>query len=231
MSDEGHLFRLTPNQVVAYNLRLARRMKGWTQEEAARRLEPFLGARWSAASYSATERSPERPDRIRNFTADELVAFAACFDLPVTFFFIPPEKDPAGRVAVVGTPGMSADEGLCAGDLIELVFGNPENFLATKARIRMVLDDLGEDGRSEGMELLRSAHVLLARQAVRDSAEGNLDEYAQALREVADILDTTHREAEARLEQRIAEALRHFAEKQVAELRASTKLSQDEKER
>src|SRR5215207_10252431 len=64
---------LTPNQLVAYNLHRARIMRGWTQEEAAEQLEPFLGKRWSKASFSAAERSVTG-DRAREFTVDELVA-------------------------------------------------------------------------------------------------------------------------------------------------------------
>src|SRR3546814_3847945 len=67
-------FGLTPNQVVAYNLAQARALKGWTQDQAAEALEPHLGARWSTASYSAAERSVDG-NRIRNFDADEIVAF------------------------------------------------------------------------------------------------------------------------------------------------------------
>lgn len=48
---------LTPNRVVAYNLARARSLRGWTQEQAAERLEPFLGVRWSKATFSAAERS------------------------------------------------------------------------------------------------------------------------------------------------------------------------------
>src|SRR4051812_6993557 len=83
--------QLTPNEVVAYNLHRARNMRGWTQEQAAERLEPFLGKRWSKASFSAAERSVTS-DRAREFTVDELVAFARCFDLPPRWFMtLPPE--------------------------------------------------------------------------------------------------------------------------------------------
>jgi hypothetical protein len=36
---------MTPNQVVAYNLNQARVWKGWTQEQAADALAPFVGSR------------------------------------------------------------------------------------------------------------------------------------------------------------------------------------------
>lgn len=60
--------------------------------QAAERLEPFLGQRWSKATFSAAERSFDHPERIRQFTADELTAFAAAFELPVPFFFLPPDE-------------------------------------------------------------------------------------------------------------------------------------------
>ncbi|MBA2240473.1 MAG: helix-turn-helix transcriptional regulator [Solirubrobacterales bacterium] len=78
----------TPNQLVAYNLRRARTRRGWTQTEAAERLEPFLGARWSKATYSAAERSVAG-ERVRQFTAGDLYAFARCFELPPAFFLAP----------------------------------------------------------------------------------------------------------------------------------------------
>jgi hypothetical protein len=52
-------------------------------------LEPYLGERWSKATFSAAERSVAHPERVRQFSADELVAFAAAFELPVSFFFKP----------------------------------------------------------------------------------------------------------------------------------------------
>lgn len=74
---------------VAYNLNRARRLLGWTQQQAAEKLEAYLGERWSKATFSAAERSVAHPGRVRQFSADELVAFAATFELPVSFFFEP----------------------------------------------------------------------------------------------------------------------------------------------
>ena len=45
----------TINQFVARNMALLRTSRGWTQSEAAERLAPYLGVRWSKASYSAAE--------------------------------------------------------------------------------------------------------------------------------------------------------------------------------
>jgi len=81
--------RLTPNQLAGWNLRRARKLRGWTQEQAAEQLEPFLGERWSVAVFSAAERSIDGT-RVRQFTADDLHAFARGFELPITFFLAPP---------------------------------------------------------------------------------------------------------------------------------------------
>jgi transcriptional regulator with XRE-family HTH domain len=80
---------LSPNQVIAYNLARARALRGWTQTQAIENLAPFVGARWSKANYSAAERSIAGT-RVRQFTGDEIVAFARAFGLPVAWFFVPP---------------------------------------------------------------------------------------------------------------------------------------------
>src|SRR4051795_10132851 len=76
---------LTPNQVVAFNVAQARESKGWTQQQLAEALEPYLGKRWSKASVSQAERSVAGKF-IRQFDADEIVALARAFDLPVGWF-------------------------------------------------------------------------------------------------------------------------------------------------
>lgn len=81
---------MTPNQRVAYNLRRARKLRGWTQAEAAEKLEPYLGRRWSKASFSIAECSTDNGHRVRRFGADEIVAFAEGFDLPITWFLDEP---------------------------------------------------------------------------------------------------------------------------------------------
>ena len=80
------------NQVVAYNVRAARELRGWTQEELADRLEPYLGQRLTQASVSAIERAWDG-DRRREFDAHELLFFAMVFDLPIMWFLLPPPKD------------------------------------------------------------------------------------------------------------------------------------------
>jgi hypothetical protein len=87
---------LTPNQVVAYNLRELRQQKKWTHEEAALRLLPCLGVKWSKASFSAAELSVEGK-RIKQFSLDEIVALSVAFNVPIWRFFAPPTNAVHGR--------------------------------------------------------------------------------------------------------------------------------------
>ncbi|MFD8882352.1 hypothetical protein ACFV0H_07490 [Streptomyces erythrochromogenes] len=82
------LVPFTMNQVVAYNLMRARRQSGWTQEECAERLTKATGKQWTNATLSAAERS-WRTERVREFNANELVAFATIFQKPVASFLTP----------------------------------------------------------------------------------------------------------------------------------------------
>src|SRR6478672_2324430 len=98
----------TPNQIVAHNINKARLLRGWTQDQAAEALAPFLGTRLSAASWSAIERSVDG-GRIREFTADELVAFARGFELPLGCFLTPPPALEDIRVAAPDAKGKGLD--------------------------------------------------------------------------------------------------------------------------
>ncbi len=115
---------LTPNQVVAYNLPRARRVRGWTQEQAAEALAPYLGTRWSVANFSAIERSVDG-GRIRQFTADDLVALSRGFDLPIGFFLTPPASGAEGvRITTPDTKGRGADPVV----MMDALLGTDENF-------------------------------------------------------------------------------------------------------
>ena len=80
------------NQVVAFNVRAARELRGWTQEEFAERLERYLGTRLTQSSMSAIERAWDG-DRRRQFDAHELLIFAMVFDLSMIWFLLPPKGD------------------------------------------------------------------------------------------------------------------------------------------
>ena len=80
------------NQVVAYNVREARELRGWTQEEFAIRLEPYVGQRLTQAGVSSIERAWDG-ERKREFDAHELLIFSLVFDLPMIWFLLPPPGD------------------------------------------------------------------------------------------------------------------------------------------
>jgi transcriptional regulator with XRE-family HTH domain len=80
------------NEIVAYNFRAARELRGMTQDETAQLLERFTGQRLPQASISAIERAYEG-DRRREFDAQEILAFALTFRLPLVWFFLPPPGD------------------------------------------------------------------------------------------------------------------------------------------
>jgi transcriptional regulator with XRE-family HTH domain len=114
---------MTPNQIVAHNVVRARELRGWTQEQAAEALAPYLGAKLSPASFSALERSAVSVSRIKQFSADDLLALSRGFDLPIGYFFTPP---PPGDDAGLYAP----DAGLKGLDpivLLDAILGRPDN--------------------------------------------------------------------------------------------------------
>jgi transcriptional regulator with XRE-family HTH domain len=108
----------TPNQIVGYRVAQARLFRGWTQDEAARRLEPFLGTRWSAPSFSAVERS-HLGGRIKQFTADEIVGLARGFGLPLGWFLTPPPRPEGVSIATPDAPRHGIDPMV----MLDLVLG------------------------------------------------------------------------------------------------------------
>jgi hypothetical protein len=77
------------NQVVAYNVRAARELRGWTQDDLADRLAAYTGMRPTQANVSAIERAWDG-DRRREFDAHELLIFSLVFELPIMWFLLPP---------------------------------------------------------------------------------------------------------------------------------------------
>lgn len=195
-------FGLTPNQVVAYNLAQARLLRGWTQEEAAAALEPHVGKRWSKATFSAAERSVAG-DRVRQFDADEIVAFARAFALPVSWFFLPPPPwTHAGVPAKLETPA-SRQLGESLAVLADLVFGDDEAAGYLDLRLRAFLDELGPNPLSDSQQRVTDL-VAAKKAALVRSALGDLDDWATSLRSLANHLDDLNarasREAEKHLE-------------------------------
>ena len=175
----------TPNQVVAYRVALARKLRGWTQEQAAAELAPYLGARLSPASFSAIERS-YAGGRTRQFDADEIVAFARGFRLPIGWFFTPP---PVFEEVSVLTPD-SRPHGLPPMLLIDGILGTPATIPDWEQELRLwsagpSIVRIHDDGRMEGLgrevpdvhdrmsELLRLRTRVPRGPAVRGHGEGD----------------------------------------------------------
>jgi transcriptional regulator with XRE-family HTH domain len=112
----------TPNQLVARRITDARELRGWTQEQAAEELAPFLGMKWSPATFSIVERSIDGK-RIRQFSADEIVALSRAFGVPVSFWFTP---FPGDEHSSVRTP--DAPDGASPQVMIEALIGSSEGF-------------------------------------------------------------------------------------------------------
>jgi transcriptional regulator with XRE-family HTH domain len=117
------------NQVVAYNLQRARRAAGLSQQVVAMMLSTNTNRKWSVATLSAAERS-WASDRTKRFDANELVAFAKIFKVPVSYFLIPPHWDGEPEAHFImgnaedGDPAEYVDGSypvLYAQDLLELI--------------------------------------------------------------------------------------------------------------
>jgi len=114
---------MTPNQIVAHNVVRARELRGWTQEQAAEALAPYLGAKLSGPSFSNLERSAVKVDRIKQFSADDLLALSRGFDLPIGFFFtpLPPAMDAGLYAPDAGGKGLDPIV------LLDAVLGTTDN--------------------------------------------------------------------------------------------------------
>jgi hypothetical protein len=185
----------TPNQIVAFNINQARLKRGWTQDQAAEALAPYLGARLSTASWSAIERSVDG-GRIREFTADELVAFSRGFDLPLGWFLTPPPVSDDIRVATPDTK----NKGLDGRKLLDVVLGTPESLaeweevlltwpsMAYRMRVSVdgKIEQLGRVDDDVHQRLAEPAR-LRARMLLRDEL-GDLDQAKDVLARLTSVL-------------------------------------------
>lgn len=185
----------TVNQVIASNVAKARLLRGWTQQEAADALAPYLGTKMSTASFSAIERSVDG-GRVREFDGDEVFAFARGFGLPIGWFFTPPSPNDDIGVAAPDAPA----DGLDPHVLLDALLGTDDtisawrDFLLTwplmTHRMRIHPDGTVEQlGRTDPdvhprLDVLRD---LQAAMSVRD-ALGDIDEARHVLIQLADLL-------------------------------------------
>jgi hypothetical protein len=196
---------LTPNQVVAFNLARAREWKGWTQDEAAEALEPYLGKRWSKASVSQAERSVAGRF-IRQFDADEIVAFARAFDLPIGWFFMPPPpwSDQPGTPVKLSTPD-AQQFGTALAELVDLVFGTEEQQATLVLRFQSWLEQ-----RPPQLTAAQQRITAMVQARIEALAGETLDElidWQTTLRSMANRIEDLEARARARVEADLATAI------------------------
>jgi len=178
---------LTPNQVVAFNLAQARQWRGWTQDQAAEALEPYLGKRWSKASVSQAERSIAGKF-VRNFDADEIVAFARTFELPVTWFFMPPPPWASPGVPVKLRTPDAGRFGTQLALLADLVFGTDLDAAHLGMRLDAFFQQLGTNPLSDAQQRVVDA-VNTRKAALVEHAVGDLQTWQTQLRALANHLE------------------------------------------
>lgn len=193
---------MTPNQIVARNVARARELRGWTQEQAAEALAPYLGARLSGASFSALERSAVSVSRIKQFSADDLLALSRGFDLPIGYFFTPPPPDEdAGLVAP--DAGM---KGLDPVVLLDAVLGTPDNLGPWRDDLLAYAASSAPEPRSKREkpsvsprdlpDRLEPFNAMRARALLRETF-GEVVDAADVLERLAELLRTLDDEADA----------------------------------
>ncbi len=176
---------LTPNQLVGYNLGCARQERRWTQAQAAEALEPHLGVRWTVAQVSAAERSIDGT-RIRQFTADDLVAFAQAFEVPITYFFLPPRPGTTWDKVERGTSQDQLNRTMAV--MIDLIFGDPDVGAPRLARhLHDIMRDLDPALYSDAQRRIFSM-AKLRMLGVVGQAIGSLGGWQESLRGLADEL-------------------------------------------
>ncbi len=135
-------------------------MRGWSQEQACKQLEPYLGYRLSRAAFSLAEHCLYR-GRIRRFDADEIVAFARAFNVTIPYFFGPPEPHFRGKsVAVNGKPSNSkalvTSPDLTPQEMLKLAQGRPDD--STTALITEVVGEKLHDALWGGVYQFLKQH-------------------------------------------------------------------------
>lgn len=187
--------QLTANQIVAYNLAQARMWKNWTQEQAAAELEPFLGTRWSKASFSAAERTVDG-QRVRQFSADDLVAFSRCFGVPVGFFFLPPPHGAADRPIRLASPE-NPEMGVRPSELIDVVLGAPGEIGLMSIRVDDFFRQTSPDLLSDAQRAVRSLAEASEEAVVSESLD-KFEFWKSSLTALVNQLDDWERKARRR---------------------------------
>jgi transcriptional regulator with XRE-family HTH domain len=222
--------------VVAGNLGRLRHRRGLTQVEVARLLSAVAGKEWSEAMVAHAERSVTG-NRVREFTADDLVTLARAFDVPVLYFLTPP---PTG--IFVQVPGSQIDTLA----MLEAVLGRLDNL----SEWEILLDEwnfadneelpfpLSQQKREKIRAVAGEVALVRAQHLIRRHFKGDLMALRDTLRSLGDlVLDVEKHEAFAELDEveqirrieamraslakgnRIAEANERFTHESVAEFK------------
>ena len=190
----------TPNQVVAANLARLRQRRGLTQAEAARHLSAVAGKEWTEAMVAHAERSVTG-NRVREFTADDLVTMARAFDVPVLYFLTPP---PTG--VFVQVPGSQ----ITTLTMLEAVLGRVDNLAEWEALLdewNFAEDEelpfpLSQERRQALRALAREVALVRAQHVIRRHFKGDLMQLRETLRSLADlVLSVEQHEALAELDE------------------------------
>lgn len=173
----------SPNQVVAYNVGRARALRGWTQAQAASELSNHLEKRLSRASYSAMERSIGG-GRVKQFSADELVALARTFRLPLLWFFLPPplDDDPGLHVPHTTSRGIEFTE------FLDIVFGTSDTQEPYRKALRQWATETMDQGLIQKVERELEAVDEAQQEALLHDAVGDVPAAQDTLRRAADLL-------------------------------------------
>ncbi len=155
------------------NMTAMRKRRGWTQEEFAERLETVLGDRWSIAVVSAAERSVTGK-RVREFTADELVALARTFEVPIGSLFLMTADEPSIRLKVP-----DHREGLSSDEILKLAVGTRDEEIRRQAR---ELAGKAYQATLEYLAMVESPDVARARRTVARAEELKNAEAAEEAR-------------------------------------------------
>jgi transcriptional regulator with XRE-family HTH domain len=174
---------IDPDDLVSYNLRQARELRGWTQEQAVARLDQF-GLTWSVASLSDAERAWDPvKGRNREFTAADLITFSLAYELPVVFWFLP-----------IPDPGPALSFGLTRYGEVE-----PGAYLEVLLGVSVEVEDrlraLGTPRELTNTDRHRLLSILTKHQGVMESV---LREVREALQELSDPPGGDDREAQSK---------------------------------
>jgi transcriptional regulator with XRE-family HTH domain len=176
----------TPNQVVAGNLTRLRHRRGLTQAEVARLLTSVAGKEWSEAMVAHAERSVTG-NRVREFTADDLVTLARAFDVPVLYFLTPPRSG-----IFVHVPGSRID----TMTMLEAVLGRLDNL----SEWETLLDEwnfagdeevpfpLSQTRREKIRAVAGEIALIRAHHLIRKRFHGDLMELRGTLQSLADLV-------------------------------------------